>query len=174
MRASTWDNEWVYGLYESTSAAEAFVRQAEAQGVRHEDLVVLTPEDRPQKKLADILPERHHPEWKWAVTGAGIGFVLGTGIGYALISQLATGFDGVGVLLLALLPGFGGIVAGSFFGLQFAGTDASLNALYEESGAEGKVMVAIKCDPKRPDQINDVETLFMKSGVKPIEFPRIH
>lgn len=42
------------------------------------------------------------------------------------------------------------------------------------SGAEGKVMEAIKCDPQRPDKMNDVEQMFLQSGVKPVEFPRIH
>lgn len=174
MKTSTWHKGWVYGLYDSTPAAEAFVRQAESGGVPRADLVVITPSTARPERVADIPTEKHHPEWKWGVTGGAIGFVLGNVAGHLLMHAVASDFNWIGTMLISLIPGFGGLVAGTFFGLQMSGADASLNALYEESGAEGKVMVAIKCDPKRPDKMDDVEQMFLRSGVKPVEFPRIH
>lgn len=174
MKTSTWHKEWVYGLYESTGAAEAFIRKAEAKGVKRGEFVVLTPTVIQHTPIADITPEKHHPEWKWLVTGGSIGFVVGNIVGHLLMHAVAPDFNWMGTMLIALIPGFGGIVAGAFLGLQMSGADTSLNALYEESGAEGKVMVAIRCNPKRPDKMNDVEQMFLQSGVKPVEFPRIH
>lgn len=174
MRASTWDQEWVYGLYESAQAAEALVRDAEATGITKRDLVVLTPDALQKRRFADIMPEEHHPEWKWAVTGGVIGFVVGNIVGHVLMHAVASGFNWIATMLIALIPGFGGAIAGTFLGLQSAGVDASLNALYEDSGAEGKIMVAIKCDPKHPEITDKLEQLFLKSGVKPIEFPHTH
>lgn len=174
MRTSTWDQEWVYGLYESAQAAESFVRDAEATGVTKKELVVLTPDTLQQRKFMDVSPEEHHPEWKLAVTGGVIGFVVGNIVGNVLIHAVASGFGWIATMLIALIPGFGGAVAGTFLGLQMAGTDTSLTALYEESGAEGKVMVAIKCDSKHPEKTDKLEQLFLKSGVKPVEFPHPH
>lgn len=171
MRASTWDQEWVFGLYESAGAAEALVRDVEATGVTRDDVVLLTPDAMHKHEFVDVSPEEHHPEWKWAVTGGIIGFVVGNMVGHVLMHAVASGFNWIGAALLALIPGFGGAVAGAFFGLQWAGVDASLNALYEDSGAEGKIMVAIKCDPEQPEKMDELERLFLKSGVKPVEYP---
>lgn len=174
MRDSTWDQEWVYGLYESAQSAEALIRDVEATGVTKEDVVVLTPTASPKRKFADVSSEERHPEWRWAVLGGGIGFVVGNIVGYILMHAVSSGFNWVGTLLISLIPGFGGAVAGTFIGLQSAGADASLNALYEDCGAEGKIMVAVKCNSKLPEKTDQLEKLFLKSGVKPMEFPHAH
>jgi hypothetical protein len=172
MRTSTWNQEWIYGLYESASEAENFIRQAESEGVQRADLVVLGPQGL-RHPLVDIAPEKHHPEWKWAIIGVVIGFGVGNIAGHLLIHALNTGLSWVAAMLFALIPGVGGAVAGGFFGIQLSSPDASLNALYEESGAEGKIMVAVRCNPKRKDQVDQVEQIFFRCGVKPIEFPHI-
>lgn len=175
MRTSTWDQDWVYGLYETASAADGFVHEAEAAGVRKEDLAVLTPETLQRHRFENVLPEEHHPEWRLALIGGVVGFVVGNLVGHLIMHTVVSDFNWIATTLIAMIPGVGGAIAGTFLGIQFSGSDATLNALYEDSG-EGKVMVAVKCDPKHPEKTDQLEKLFLKTGVKPIEYPhaRVH
>ncbi|PIR21420.1 MAG: hypothetical protein COV45_01345 [Deltaproteobacteria bacterium CG11_big_fil_rev_8_21_14_0_20_47_16] len=176
MRTSTWDNEWVYGLYDSVGSAEAFIRQAESDGVKPKDLVVLAPERLQGRPMLDIMPETHHPEWRGIVVGIVSGFVLGSIAGQAIIYFMSGGWGWLATTLVALIPGFGGAIVGGFLGLQMSTPDASLNALYEECGADSanKIMVAVRCDSTRKDKLDRIEELFLRSGIRPIEFPKIH
>ncbi len=173
MRTSTWDQDWVYGLYESSSAADSFVHEAETAGFKKEDFAVLTPDTLQKHRFENVLPEEHHPEWRLAVTGGIIGFLAGNIVGHLIMYFAVSGLSWMSSMLIAMIPGFGGAVAGTFFGIQFTGVDATLNALYEDSG-KGKVMVAVKCDSHYPEKTDVLEQLFLKSGVKPIEYPHSH
>lgn len=175
MRTSTWDQDWVYGLYESASAADKFVHEAEAVGIKKEDLAVLTPETLQNRRFENVFPEEHHPEWRFAVIGGIVGFMLGNVVGHLIMHAAASGLHWIVTALIAMIPGVGGAIAGVFFGIQFTGVDATLNALYEDSG-DGKVMVAVKCDAKHPEKTDQLEQLFLKTGVKPVEYPhsRVH
>lgn len=173
MRTSTWDQDWVYGLYESASAADTFIHEAEAAGVKKEDMAVLTPEALQDHRFEDMMPEERHPEWRVVLVCGIIGFVVGNVVGHVLMHTLVTGFGWLATMLIAMLPGVCCAVAGAFFGIQFSGADASLNELYEDSG-EGKVMVAVKCSTKHPERTDQLEKLFLKTGVKPVEFPDTH
>lgn len=161
MKTSTWHHQWVLGLYTTPEEAERLVGLAKQEGVPTDKMVVIGPEPMKRRRFHGLRAEPHHPEYRWMRRGALFGAMGGMAIGVVLFADLlATGFAGLG-----------GAIMGTLIGMLASGADTSLTALYEESGAEGKIMVAINCQPHHQEEIQLASRLIRQSGVEPREFP---
>lgn len=169
MKTSTWHHQWVIGLYTSPEQAERMIALAKGEGVPTSSLVVIGPDSIKKRRFLGLRPEPHHPEGRWMWRGAMIGLTLGTIVGAMLLSGHAASV--VGHAALAVLCGVGAAIVGGLFSLIASGADASLTALYEESGAEGKIMVAINCHPHHAEETQLAQRLIRQSGVHPQDFP---
>ncbi len=167
MKTSTWHHQWVIGLYTSPTQVERVIAQAEADGIPLKKLVVMKPEMLHKRRFFNLRPEPHHPEWRWIRRGALLGLCLGASIGYLILQATAY----ASAVYAVAVFGVGGAVIGGFFGLLSSGADASLHAFYEESGIDGKIMVAIHCQPHHEEEITAAKRLIHQSGVEPRDFP---
>ena len=173
MRSAKWKKEWVVGFYATPDEAERFIEKAGSEGIPEGEFFVLGPETM-HKKLGGVQQEERHPERRWVVIGAVCGFLLGSIGGHFLLDSSELTGSATLEVAMALVRGFGGALVGGIFGLIASGSDTSLNALYEESGVEGKIMIAIHCDPTHPEEIEHAELLMRKSGVVPLEHNHTH
>lgn len=173
MKTSTWHRQWVVGVYTTPEEAERLIRQAEAEGFPHHGVVVLGPDGFKTRSFAGVRPEPRHPEWRWMVGGAIAGFLLGSVGGHVLLGPSDFSDSVVMDIAMAFVRGFGGAVVGGMIGLFASGADTSLNAFYEESGMEGKIMVAIACDRQHPEDVRHAEMLVRRTGSRPIDFPQL-
>lgn len=169
MKTSTWHHQWVIGLYTSPEQADRMIALAKGGGVPTSSVVVIGPDTLNKRRFLGLRPEPHHPERQWMRRGALMGFFLGTTVGAVLLSGYAT--SAAGHVAWALLCGVGAAIVGGLFSLIASGADASLTAFYEESGAEGKIMVAINCHPHHAEEIQLAQRLIRQSGAQPQEFP---
>lgn len=169
MKTSTWHHQWVIGLYTSPEQADQMIALAKDGGVPTRSVVVIGPDTLKKRRFLGLRPEPHHPERRWMQRGAVIGLTLGTIVGAVLLSDHATSVTGR--MALTLLCGVGAAIIGTLFSLIASGADTSLAALYEESGAEGKIMVAINCHPHHTEEIQLAQRLIRQSGVQPQNFP---
>ncbi len=173
MKTAIWHHQWVIGLYALPEQAERVITAAETEGVSPDKLVVIAPETFTRKRLRDIRPQRRHPEFRWMRNGAIIGFIVGSLLGYVFLTTTGVTSDPAVRTLTALIMGFGIAIIGYLLGLLSSSADASLNAWYEESGVEGKILVGISCHPKRQAEVAMAQRLIRQSGVEPREFPRL-
>lgn len=169
MKTSTWHHQWVIGLYTSPEQADRMIALARGEGVPRDNVVVIGPDTLTKRRFMGLRPEPHHPEVRWMRRGALLGFVLGTSIGWILLGGNTASV--AGHVAWALLCGVGAAIVGSLFSLIASGADASLTAFYEESGAEGKIMVAINCHPHHAEETHLAQRLIRQSGVQPQDFP---
>lgn len=173
MKSSTWNRQWVVGIFSDIEQAEKCVLKAEHEGIAPDEFVVIEPDSCKQAPVADIKPEEHHPEWRWIVLGAAIGFIVASLGGWLLLDFSAQSGSAAMDWTMGLVRGLGGGVVGAMVGLITSGSDTSLHAYYEECGldTQGKVLIGIECRENDEAQILHAETIFRECGVMPHDLP---